>query len=129
LDAATTFVFTSSEHRTSIDDLRQLDVGLLPLPVDEWTKRKFYLKLVQYMALGIPAVCTPLGSNPDVIENGATGFLAETEREWTDAIDRLVRDPDLRRDLGKRAAEVARQRYTLQAKETEIVDAFHCALQ
>jgi glycosyltransferase involved in cell wall biosynthesis len=63
---------------TEVRDLRELDVGLLPVPLSEWNRRKFYMKLVQYMALGIPAVCTPLGSNPDVVEQGKTGFLAET---------------------------------------------------
>jgi glycosyltransferase involved in cell wall biosynthesis len=121
---------TAQEWRpeTEIEDLRQLDVGLLPLPVDEWTKRKFYLKLVQYMALGIPAVCAPLGSNPDVIEHGATGYLADSPGEWRDGIERLVGDPELRQKMGRRAAKIAHQRYTLQANKEEIVDAFRSAL-
>jgi glycosyltransferase involved in cell wall biosynthesis len=114
---------------TEVEDLRQLDVGLLPLPVDEWTKRKFYLKLIQYMALGIPTVCTPLGSNPHVVEHGVTGLFARTDREWMSAIDQLVRDSELRRAIGRRAAAVAHQRYTVQANEPQIVDAFRCALR
>lgn len=114
---------------TEVDDLRRIDIGLVPLPRDEWTRRKFYLKLIQYMALGIPAVCTPLGSNPDVIEHGVTGFLAETPSEWRDAIDRLVASPDLRADMGRRAAEVAHRKYTLDANKDHVVQAFRSALR
>jgi glycosyltransferase involved in cell wall biosynthesis len=109
---------------TEVEDLRRFDIGLLPLPVDEWTKRKFYLKLVQYMALGIPAVCTPLGANPEVVEDGVTGFLASTQDEWLTAIDRLVTNPALRRAMGARAAEVAADRYTVQANAKVIEGAF-----
>ncbi len=92
---------------TEVEDLRRLDVGLLPVPLNEWNKRKFFMKLVQYMALGIPAVCTPLGSNPEVVEEGRTGFLADSPREWVEALERLVGDPDLRAAMG---GEVCRGR-------------------
>ncbi len=55
---------------SEVEDLRRFDVGLVPLPLNEWNKRKFYVKLIQYMALGIPAVASPLGANPYVIEHG-----------------------------------------------------------
>lgn len=111
-----------------VEELARLDVGLLPLPVDEWTKRKFYLKLVQYMALGIPAVASPLGSNPDVVEEGATGFLAEGDDQWRARLDQLIADPELRSRLGARSAEVAHARYTLQANADRIVAAVRSAL-
>jgi glycosyltransferase involved in cell wall biosynthesis len=113
---------------TEVEELRNLDVGLLPLPLNEWNKRKFYLKLVQYMALGIPAVCTPLGSNPEVVEQGRTGFLAGTDKEWIESLERLATDADLRSERGDRAAEVAHARYTLQANADKIVAAFRSAV-
>ena len=114
---------------TEVDDLRKLDIGLLPAPVTEWNKRKFYLKLVQYMALGIPAVCSPLGSNPEVVEHGRTGFLADTSDEWTSALQRLISNPELRAEMGQRAAKVAHERYTLQANAEKIVGAFRAAVK
>lgn len=113
---------------TEVDDLSRIDVGLLPLPVNEWNKRKFFLKLVQYMSLGIPAVCTPLGSNPDVIEHGRTGFLANTHGEWVRALDLLARNASLRAEVGDRAAKVAHERYTVQANAERIIDAFRSAV-
>jgi glycosyltransferase involved in cell wall biosynthesis len=113
---------------TEVEDLRHLDIGLLPLPLTRWTPHKFYLKLIQYMALGIPPVATPLGSNPLIIEEGRTGFLARDEPEWTAAVERLVEDPGLRESIGRRAAEMALRRYTLQANAERVVAAFRSVL-
>lgn len=113
---------------TEIEDLRRLDVGLVPVPLTPWAPHKFYLKLVQYMALGIPAVATPLGDNAVVIDEGRTGFLASNERDWNGTLARLVADAELRERVGRQAAEEARKRYTLQANAEKIVAAFRSAL-
>jgi glycosyltransferase involved in cell wall biosynthesis len=113
---------------TEVEDLRRIDVGVLPLPVNEWNKRKFYLKLVQYMALGIPAVCTPLGSNPEVVEHGVTGFLANDDNAWIYALKKLIDDGDLRMSMGKAAAAIARDKFTLEANADRIVSAFRAAV-
>jgi glycosyltransferase involved in cell wall biosynthesis len=109
---------------SEIADLRRLDVGLLPVPVTPWTPHKFFLKLVQYMALGIPPVATPLGSSATIIQDGETGFLARGDAEWQRAVGRLVTDAALREQVGRRAAALARERYTLQANAEQIVAAF-----
>lgn len=111
-----------------VEDVRGLDIGLLPLPDTPWTRRKLYLKLVQYMALGIPPVATPLGANPTMIDDGETGLLARNDAEWIAAVERLVEDPDLRERMGERAAQVAHARYTLQANAEKIVAAFRSGL-
>ncbi len=119
----------SWDPETEVSELRRLDIGLVPLPFTPWTPHKFYLKLVQYMSLGIPAVATPLGSNPIVIEDGRTGFLANTRRDWVQRLELLTSDADLRDEFGQRAAEVAHQRYTLQANAEKVVAAFRSVLQ
>jgi glycosyltransferase involved in cell wall biosynthesis len=113
---------------TEVADLRMLDVGLAPLPETPWTKRKFILKLVQYMALGIPPIATPLGANPAVIDDGVTGLLADGDAAWVAAIERLVDNAALREEMGRRAAQVAHERYTLQANAEKIVAAFRSAV-
>ena len=116
----------SAEHEVA--ELCRFDIGLVPLPLTEWTPHKFYLKLVQYMALGIPPVATPLGANPGVIDDGVTGFLAGSPAAWTATLRRLVADPDLRASVGAAAARVAHERYTLQANAERIVAAFRSVL-
>ena len=118
--------YTAHDWRaeTEVADLRTFDVGMVPLPDDAWSRTKFNLKLVQYMALGIPPVCTPLGMNPRMIEHGVTGFLASSPAEWEAALTRLVEDGGLRREMGARAAEEAHERYTLQANADVILETF-----
>ena len=109
---------------TEVRDLEQLDIGLVPLPDSEWNRRKFNLKVAQYMALGIVPVATPLGSNPDVIEHGRDGFLASTASEWTTHLETLVRDGALRCEMAGRAARKAQASFTLQAQARAVTDAF-----
>lgn len=113
---------------TEVADLQQFDVGLLPVPLTPWNERKFFLKLVQYMALGIPAVCTPLGSALDVVEPGVTGFLAETHEDWVGSLERLVENEELRERMGIEAARRARERFTLEANAGRIIEAFRSAV-
>lgn len=113
---------------TEVSDLRELDVGLLPLPVSPWNRRKFYLKLAQYMALGIPAVCTPLGSAIDAVEHGVTGFLADSDDDWVRYLNQLVDDRGLRNQMGQEAARRGREQFTLQANADKIVQAFRFAV-
>jgi len=109
---------------TEVEDLRRLDIGLVPVPLTRWTPHKFFLKLIQYMALGIPPVATPLGSNATVITNGETGFLATDDAEWQRTVGRLVGDAQLREQIGQRAAALAHERFTLQSNAEKIVAAF-----
>ena len=113
---------------TEVDDIRRFDIGLLPLPDNPWNRRKFYVKLIQYMALGVPPVATPLGANPFVIADGRTGFLADTQASWTERIDRLLDDSELRMRVGAAAAAEARAKYTLAANAERIVAAFRSAM-
>lgn len=112
---------------SEVQDLRQFDVGLIPLPDNEWNRRKFNLKVAQYMALGIVPVASPLGSNPDVIEAGVDGFLASTTEEWTKYTELLVRDAALRARMADRAAHKAKEKFTLESQTPAIVDAFRSA--
>ena len=113
---------------TEVDELRRLDVGLLPVPMSQWAPHKFYLKLVQYMALGIPAVATPLGSNVSVIEDGKTGFLASDAAAWRDRLERLICDRGLREAMGRSAADAAHERYTLHANAEKVIAAVESAV-
>src|SRR5947209_3295739 len=113
---------------TEIEDLRKMQVGLVPLPVNEWNKRKFYMKTAQYMALGIPTVATPLGSNPEVVQHGVTGFLADSENEWIECLGLLIKDQELRRRMSYAAAQAAREKYSLESNAKKIIEAFQAVM-
>lgn len=98
-----------------VEDLRSFDVALLPLSDDLWTRGKGHGKLFQYMAVGAAIAASPVGIVADAIEDGRTGILARTGREWVEALSRLVADRALRRRLGGAARRAFETRFSLQA--------------
>jgi glycosyltransferase involved in cell wall biosynthesis len=93
------------------DDLRVFDVGLMPLPDDEWSRGKCGMKALQYMALGIPPVISPVGVNASIVQDGVNGFHARTEEEWVDRIVLLLRDDSVRRRMGTEARRTVEESY------------------
>ncbi len=114
---------------SEVEDLRRIQVGLVPLPEFSWNKHKFIMKTAQYMALGIVPVGTPSASNPEVIRHGENGFLAANDGEWTEFLTTLVKDDKLRNEMSARAAEDARAKYSLEANAPKIIEAFRAALK
>jgi glycosyltransferase involved in cell wall biosynthesis len=100
---------------TEPDDLRVLDVGLMPLPDDEWSRGKCGMKALQYMALGIPPVVAPVGVNKTIVQDAVNGFHARTDDEWIDRIALLLEDESLRRRLGREARKTVEESYSARA--------------
>jgi glycosyltransferase involved in cell wall biosynthesis len=98
-----------------IEDLQGIDIGLYPLPFDDWVSGKSGLKAIQYMMMGLPCVATDVGTTPLIIRDGENGLLVRSESEWLQALRRLIDDPDLRRRLGQQARRDAVARYSNQA--------------
>ncbi len=86
---------------TEVADLRPIDIGIMPLPEDAWSKGKCGMKALQYMGLAIPTVCSPVGVNSDIIRDGENGMLAATEDEWIAKLTALLHAPELRAGLGR----------------------------
>lgn len=88
------------------DEIRYLqepDIGLMPLVDSERARGKCAYKALQFMAVGTPCVISPVGMNRDVIEDGVTGFLADSPAEWRDKLERLITGPELRERMGRAA--------------------------
>ena len=98
-----------------VEDLQMFDIGVYPLPIDDWVLGKSGLKAIQYMAFGLPCVATEVGTTPQLIRDGENGLLVRSEAEWEDALERLARNPELRQRLGKAARADAVARYSLEA--------------
>ena len=98
-----------------VEDLQAIDIGVYPLPLEEWVTGKSGLKAIQYMAFGIPCVATEVGTTPMLIRDGENGLLVRTQEEWVSALERLLDDPDLRRQLGEQARRDAVDHYSLRA--------------
>ena len=81
--------------------LARADVGISWVPDDLWSRGKCGLKVLQYMAAGLPVIANPVGVHAEMIRHGENGFLAETPGQWAEAVGRLARDPALRRRMGR----------------------------
>jgi glycosyltransferase involved in cell wall biosynthesis len=99
-----------------VASLRGLDIGIMPLPDEPWTRGKCGYKLIQYMACGLAVVASPVGVNTEIVRHGENGFLASTDREWEEALIRLVADPDLRRRMGSAGRERVEAEFSLQSQ-------------
>jgi len=92
--------FRPWSEATEAADLADADIGISWLPDDAWSAGKCGLKVLQYMAAGLPVVANPVGLQRTLVRDGETGFLARTPEEWQHAVARLARDPQLRRAMG-----------------------------
>lgn len=84
-----------------------LDIGLGPLFADRWSQAKPGFKALIYRACGVPAVCSPIGDAELYVRHGETGFLAADDAGWRGALERLLADPRLRREMGRNARTLA----------------------
>lgn len=114
---------------TEVADLRVLDVGLMPLPDDAWSQGKCGLKALQYMALGTPTICSPVGVNSAIIQHDQNGLLATTPEEWVDAMERLVRHPEERRRLGLAGRATVEADYSAHVQAPRVLRVFEEAVR
>lgn len=99
---------------TETEELAACDLGIMPVPDDEWGRGKCGLKILQYMAAGLPVVASPVGVNADIVEDGVTGRLAATPEEWQDALKGLALAPDEARALGRAGRRRVEEFYSLE---------------
>ena len=109
-------------EETEVNDLQRIDIGIYPLPQEEWVLGKSGLKALQYMALGIPTIATAIGANYRVIENGVSGVLVETDLAWKSAIEEYILNPELRRSHGEMARKRVERLYSVKANEPIYLD-------
>lgn len=117
-------VFLPWRKDTEIADLLGFHVGLMPLENDPWAQGKCAFKALQYMALGVPALVSPVGMNTEVVEHGRNGFVCATPAEWEACLRQLLADASLRQQLGKAARITIEQRYSVCANTPNFLKVF-----
>ena len=112
-----------------IPTLQRMDIGLYPLPNDEWVKGKSGLKALQYMALGLPVVASNLGCNERVIENNVSGLLVNDMDEWYKSISNLIEKNELRRLLGQNARLRVEKYFSIEANKATYLSIFNSTFE
>ncbi|MGH1367085.1 MAG: glycosyltransferase family 4 protein [Maritimibacter sp.] len=113
-----------SEAR-EIELIQGMDIGVMPLDDSPWARGKCGYKLIQYMACGVPVVASPVGVNSQIVTHGVNGFLASTDVQWREAIDRLLGDAALRQRMGKAGRDTFETQYSLQIQAPRIAGLMH----
>lgn len=99
-----------------IEHLHQMDVGIMPLPADrQWMRYKAATKLIQYLAVGIPAVASPIGVNADILTDNRVGMAAENTEQWYRYLHSLLADPALRQRLGRQGRQLVTEQFSIEA--------------
>ncbi|MBK7149003.1 MAG: glycosyltransferase family 4 protein [Bacteroidetes bacterium] len=109
---------------TEVPVISSFDIGVMPLPDNEWTRGKCGMKGLQCMALGIPVVMQDVGANKEIICEGENGFLANDEDEWTDKLSILIDSEHCRRKLGANGRKTIEKFYSSDAVKTNYVGFF-----
>ena len=111
--------------KTELVHLSKFDIGIMPLANDLWTKGKGGYKILQYMAIGIPAVASPVGINKCLIKNGYNGFLASNEIECIEKIEYLILNKDKRIKMGENGRILAENNYSIEKAISEMLRIFN----
>jgi glycosyltransferase involved in cell wall biosynthesis len=114
--------------QSELEDLKPIDIGMMPLPDDTWSKGKCGLKALQFMALGIPTICSPVGVNTEIIDDGRNGFIAGSETEWVEKLSSLLRSAELRRQLGMAGRATVETKYSAKVQAPIVHELFRAAV-
>ncbi len=98
-----------------VTELSEIDIGIMPLPDDPWARGKCGLKGLQYMALEIPTIMSPVGVNNEIIRDGENGFLASKMEDWIDKLSRLIDSEELRNEMGKMARQTVEAEFSVNS--------------
>lgn len=101
------------DEKDEVLDLQSFDIGIMPLKDDPWSWGKCGLKIIQYQGVGLPVICTPVGINRDLVEDGINGFYAITNEDWVRKLSILIKDEELRKKMGEKGREKVLKNYTL----------------
>ncbi len=105
------------DARTEVATLSDMDIGIMPLPDEDWSRGKCGLKGLQFMALEIPVVMEDLGANKEIVTDGVDGFLASGEAQWVARLSSLVESVELRERLAIAGRRTVEARFSVESQK------------
>jgi glycosyltransferase involved in cell wall biosynthesis len=118
------FKFIEWKLVSEIEDLLTINIGIMPLDNDEFSKGKNGFKLIQFLSLGIPVAASPIGVNVQIVDEGVNGFLCQTQQEWVNALQKLLSDEILRRQMGLNGRKKIEENYSVVANKGRFLSMF-----
>lgn len=111
-----------------VAELNSFDIGIMPLPDDEWSRGKCGLKGLSYMACGVPAVFSAIGVNREIINQGVNGFLANSQEDWYNCLKQLLVDRELRSRVGEAGRRTVEEKYSTLSQQEKYLKVFSEAM-
>lgn len=107
-----------------VEELQDIDIGIMPLPDDEWAKGKCGFKGLQYMAMEVAPIMSPVGMNTEIVQHGDNGFLADSDDEWFNHLCFLIENPDERERIGLNARQTIIDHYSVESQKDRYLEIF-----
>ena len=117
-------VWKKWKKETEIEDLIQFNVGLMPLRADKWSEGKCGFKALQYMALGIPAIVSPVGVNSRIVDHGVNGYICSSPEEWENTLALLISDRHHLREISTATRKKIEDHYSVKANAQNFLNLF-----
>ena len=109
---------------SEVSAVQGMDIGLMPLPDNDWARGKCSFKMLQYMACGLPVVVSPVGMNADVLALNQVGLPASTPAQWEDALSTLITDRLFARNMGLNGIRVVEKYFSREVVTAQLADVF-----
>jgi glycosyltransferase involved in cell wall biosynthesis len=110
---------------TEVESLLDFHVGVMPLRADAWAEGKCGFKALQYLALGIPALVSPIGVNKEIVQHGKNGYLCTAPQEWLEQLKKLASNAELLAFLSKNTREGIVHKYSVLAHKERYIAALN----
>lgn len=108
------FVWRRWSAESEIEELGQFDIGIMPMPDDRWARGKCAMKALLYMSMGVPVICSAVGTNRELIEHGQNGLLASAGSEWFANLKALVGSSSERQRLGAAGRQTVERHFSME---------------
>jgi glycosyltransferase involved in cell wall biosynthesis len=118
------FEFLPWNKNSEIEDLGRIDVGVMPLLDDQWAAGKCGFKAIQYLALGIPALVSPVGVNTQIVADGVNGYHCQSAADWYNNLEQLLRQPALLTTMRQAAIEQIENQYSVKSSLAQFINLF-----
>jgi len=118
------FIFQPWKKESEIEDLLKIDIGIMPLLDDDWSRGKCGFKALQYLALEKPALVSPVGVNKKIVQDGITGFHCSSTRDWKDKLRLLLKNTSLRLKMGEQGRKFVETNYSVKANSELFLSLF-----
>ena len=109
--------------KEEVGQLQSFDIGLMPMPDNEWTRGKLGAKMLQYMSVGVPTVASYTPTNAWVINDGVNGYLVRSEDEWVEKLTFLIKDASLREKIGSAGRKTVEERFSVSVNAPKFLAA------